>query len=389
MVIIHKELQALTNSLKVVDIGKLTLTMYAKVLDEERYVCYARSTSATDEIKVAFTVPAEGTTPNPTSFNLDGKKFLEVASALLPFEKDISWNLDNGMFNICIEGITNISIPLEAEAVADMVFDNTNAVAIATDAKAFVSLLNKGSAAAVKNASVPMAGVVVLDFDGATKALRCASTDGTLVAVANGTIEQVQAKEKKKSTLSLPVDSYSRIAKVIGGAVKVKIMFNDTQLAVSGANNAVYTCQLSSVAYDVDSLLSKITSATATGVTADNEVLVNSINVLQTSAIGDDKAMKPYLIRSTENSLTLGVNNTSNVVNVPVTSSIGVFEPDADGGKTGINPALLMKCLKTLNKGNVTLRSSNSASAPLVISNGTLTEPDDSAIFYVMKVRCN
>lgn len=388
--ILKKDLELLVAALKVTDLTKVTFTMFKGLVGDDKYACTARITSSIDELKVTFAVPKPEGDVSPVNFTVNGKKFVEVMDAILPFEKDIEWDLDNGKFNISIKDVTNISIPLEAEAVEEMVFANTGAMAFLAETKALVGVLRKGGLAAVKGSSVPQAGTVVLKVSADDKKLVCFSTDGKTLAISNGSVKQVQTKDTKELVLGIPVDAYERILKVISGSTENKVMFTENQFAISGANNSVYTCQLSpKTTYDANVFLNAWPSETEAGITVDNEALVNSINILNASAPDTDKDIKPFVIRNGNNSLVVEINGTENKVNIPATAAVGEFNPETEGGKTGVSPAILLKCIKALNKGNITLRTCNNANVPYIVSNGTLTEQDATCTLYIMRVRCN
>ncbi len=393
-VIKNSNLAALVAAMKNVNLGKVTFTMFTKKVqdgDNEAYMCMARITSAVDQIQIGFTVPYTDDMP-PVAFTVSAKKFVEISDAILSFEKDVLVEVQDGQMILTVEGITSLNIPLEAEADAEIKFDNTGAIAFFAEGKGFGKMIRRGGLAAEASAEQDILKNVALKLtipasEEGDKTLECYSTDGHVIAYAKGAAQQIKIAEgndKKEATLAIPAETFGRMVNILKEAQMVKFMFNDTMCAVGGAGAIMYTFTLGAKVFEVNNYLKQwADKGTEAEVTVDADSILNTVKVLE---VAEGKAMV-VTMRNSDNKLSLETNSTNNSVTVSATAQNGSLNPEDETSIYGISSKLLVKIVKSLNKGNVTIRTNNEGQFPFIFSNGTVTEPDESATVYCLKVR--
>lgn len=393
----NNDVAALVAALKNVDLGKVTFTMFTKKVkagedgSEEAYVCMARITSAVDQLQVGFTVPCTEDL-KPVAFTVSAKKFVEISESILSFEKDLNVDVKEGQMVLTIEDITTLSIPLEAEADDPINFDNKGAIAFFAEGKGFNKLIRRGGLAADAGAAQDMLKNVVLKLaipqeENGDKTIECFSTDGHVIAYAKGAAQNISIADdnaKESAVLAIPAETYAKMVNILKDAQVVKFMFNETMCAVGGAGQSMYTFTLGSKTFDVAPYLKQWgDKGTEAEITVDADNILNAVKVLE---VADGKT-SALTLSTVEKKLAIAVKDQKNTVNVSATSVKDALNPVEGNMIYGINPKLLVKIVRSLNKGNVTIRTNNEGQFPFILSNGTVEEPDTSATVYCLKVK--
>lgn len=359
---------------------KATFTLFQKKT-EEGYLCSVRLTGKSEQVQIAFKVPAEGEDKKATKFSVESKRFVDVASSLLTFDKDVDLAVQDGLLSLAIEN-TTLTIPT-TESVDEFSFSKDGAVAVTVEGKTFNTVVRKGGFAVDKNSARPQchAATIEIALD-ESKAIKVSSSDGNIVAYANAEAQAVKVAEGNEAEslkIAVPGEALDKVLKLAQGAQAVNFMATATQLAVS-ANSTMYTCTLATQSMDVSKFVQQWDALKLEeGVTVDAEAILNAIKVLAVA----DPDCKGYALKVSDDSFDIVTASGKQNVSLFPIENLEAFQSE----ETGISKLYLEKIVKSLNKGNVTIRTNNSGQIPFVITNGTCKEPDTKAVAYVMKMK--
>ncbi len=358
---------------------KATFVMFAKKA-EDGYICSVRLTDKTEQIQISFKVPADEE-KKATRFSVESKRFVDVASSLLTFDKDVDLAVSDGVVSLAIEN-TTLTIPT-TESVDEITFDKTGAVAVTVEGKTFNTVVRKGGFAVDKNSSrIPCRAATMDVALDESKAIKMSSSDANIVAYATAEAQAVQVSDGNDAEtlkLAIPGEALDKILKLTAGAQAVNFMATATQLAVA-ANGTMYVCTLATQSMDVTKLIQQWDALKLEeGVTVDAEAILNAIKVLSVA----DPDCKGYRLSVSDDSFDIVTASGKQQVALFPIENLEAFQ-DED---KGISKFYLEKIVKNLNKGNVTIRSNNSMKIPFVFTNGTCKEPDTKAVAYIMPMK--
>ncbi len=360
---------------------KATFTMFAKKV-EDGYLCFVRLTDKSEQVQISFKVPAEGE-KKATRFSVESKRFVDVASSLLTFDKDVDLSVTDGVLSLAIEN-TTLTIPT-TDSVDEIAFDKTGAVSVTVEGKTFNTVIRKGGFAVDKNSARPQCKAATLEValdEG--KAIKVSSSDGNIVAFASAEAQAVkvaEGNENESLKIAIPGEGLDRVLKLTAGAQAVNMIATATQLAVS-TGAVMYACTLATQSMDVSKFIQQWDALKLEeGVTVDAEAILNAIKVLNVA----DPDCKGYSLKVSDDSFDIVTASGKQNVSLFPIENLEAFPEDG----TGISKFYFEKIVKSLNKGNVTIRTNNSGQIPFVITNGTCKEPDTKAVAYVMKMKLN
>ena len=358
---------------------KATFTMFAKKV-EDKYLNQVRLTGKSEQVEVNFYVAADGDDKKATKFSVESKRFCEVASSLLTFDKDVDIAASDGVVSLSIEN-TTLTIPTTT-SIDPISFNKEGAVAVTMEGKAFNTVLRKGGFAVDKNSSKPQCKAATLEVAlDESKTITVSSSDANIIAQATGTAQAVKVADGVESLkAAIPAEALEAVLKLTQGASVVNFMATQTQFAVA-AGGTMFVCTLATQSMDVSKFLQMWNALKLEeGVTVDADSILNAVKVLNVA----DPDNKGFFLKldGEERFDIVTASGKQNVALFPIESLENFAETD-----TGISKLYLEKIVKNLNKGNVTIRTNNSGQMPYVITNGTCKEPDTKAVAYVMKMK--